>query len=97
MEAQRFKWNEQQGSNMSEGQNPTESIRALKQTLRDLQQMPRRVQVRQVLPLIHDLTKLGFPIAELAGILTDAGVAFKPASLKQALYLWRKKQSTRHG
>ena len=77
---------------MSERNNPTESLKALKQALIDLQEMPRRVQIRQVLPLVDDLTKLGFPIADLATILTEAGVAFKPTSLKQALYLWRKKQ-----
>lgn len=79
---------------MSDRDNPTESLRVLKQALIDLQQMPRRVQIRQVLPLVDDLTKLGFPIADLAAILTEAGVAFKPTSLKQALYLWRKKQGS---
>ena len=77
---------------MSEKNNPAECLKALRQALIDLQEMPRRVQIRQILPLVDDLTKLGFPIADLAAILTEAGISFKPTSLKQALYLWRKKQ-----
>ncbi|HCP77230.1 MAG TPA: hypothetical protein DIU11_05695, partial [Pusillimonas sp.] len=34
----------------------------------------------------------GFGIAYLAQILGEGGIPFKPSSLKQAVYLWRKKQ-----
>src|SRR5690606_18940468 len=54
---------------------------------------PRRVQLKVVLPLVDRLMKEGFPIAYLADVLEQGGMPFKPASLKQAMYLWRKRQA----
>lgn len=76
---------------------PNAQIDALRSTLRRLHEMPRRVQVLEALPLVDYLIGRGFPIAFLAQVLTDEGVPFKPSSLKQAVYLWRKKEGTRSG
>lgn len=76
---------------------PNAQIDALRSTLRGLQELPRRVQVLEALPLVDYLIGRGFPIAFLAQLLTDEGVPFKPSSLKQAVYLWRKKAEGRRG
>lgn len=64
----------------------------LKQALHDLRDIPRRAQVRQLLPLVDSLAKLDFPITDLALVLTDAGVPFTASTLRAKLYYWRKKQ-----
>lgn len=72
--------------------NLLSSHNALMRALTDLRQMPRRAKVRQLLPLIHQLATLGFPVTDLASILTDADVPFTAPTLHAALYRWRKQQ-----
>lgn len=72
--------------------NLLNSYGELTQALHALRDMPRRAQVRQLLPLVDCLAKLDFPIADLASVLTDAGVSFTAATLRAKLYYWRKKQ-----
>ena len=76
----------------NEYSNLLKSYGDLKQALHDLRDMPRRAQVRQLLPLVDSLAKLDFPITDLALVLTDAGVPFTASTLRAKLYYWRKKQ-----
>lgn len=79
---------------MAQNTPPCEQLEILRQMLVDLQFVPRRVQVRALLPMIDALMKQGFGIAFLAQELGEGGVPFKPSSLKQAIYLWRKKRDS---
>lgn len=76
---------------------PNAQIDAFRSTLRGLQELPRRVRVLEALPIVDYLIGRGFPMAFLAQVLTDEGVPFKASSLKQAVYLWRKKEGVRNG
>lgn len=77
---------------MQQNLSPATQIEVLRKAMVELQDVPRRVQVRTLLPMIGVAIRQGFGIAYLAQILGEGGIPFKPSSLKQAVYLWRKKQ-----
>jgi len=79
---------------MQQNLNPATQVEALRKAMVELQDVPRRVQVRTLMPMVDVAIKQGFGIAYLAQILGEGGIPFKPSSLKQAVYLWRKKQAT---
>ncbi len=79
---------------MQQNLSPATQIESLRKAMVELQDVPRRVQVRTLMPMVEISIRQGFGIAYLAQILGEGGVPFKPSSLKQAVYLWRKKQAT---
>ncbi|HCN72576.1 MAG TPA: hypothetical protein DIS96_13015 [Pusillimonas sp.] len=81
---------------MQQNLNPATQVEALRKAMVELQDVPRRVQVRTLMPMVDVAIKQGFGIAYLAQILGEGGVPFKPSSLKQAVYLWRKKKGMKH-
>lgn len=58
----------------------------------ELQGLPRRVQTRAIVPHVSGLLQQGFPLAYILEILAEKGIAFKPTTLHQAVYRWRKQQ-----
>lgn len=79
-------------AHMSVSSEPANCLRELDQALADLSGMPRRVQVRHVLPLVDKLHGYGFTFADIAQRTNEVGLSFQPDSLKLAVHRWRKKQ-----
>jgi len=58
-----------------------------------LQHTEHRTRIRALLPLIDELVRQGVSHAAIVSTLADAGIAMKEASVRQALYRWRKKRA----
>ncbi|CAO3958259.1 hypothetical protein [Achromobacter mucicolens] len=62
------------------------------QQLNDLRVADSQARLRTLLPLIDDLRRQGVSHSGILEVLSRAGVTLKPASLRQALHRWRRRQ-----
>ncbi|WP_139208588.1 hypothetical protein [Achromobacter sp. NFACC18-2] len=62
------------------------------QQLNDLRVADPQARLRALLPLIDDLRRQGVSHSKILEVLSRADVQLKPASLRQALHRWRRRQ-----
>ncbi|MDG9971463.1 hypothetical protein N5C72_24890 [Achromobacter mucicolens] len=62
------------------------------QQLNDLRVADPHARLRALLPLIDDLRRQGVSHSKILEVLSRAEVTLKPASLRQALHRWRRRQ-----
>jgi len=62
------------------------------QQLNDLRIADSQARLRALLPLIDDLRRQGVSHSKILEVLSRADVQLKPASLRQALHRWRRRQ-----
>lgn len=67
------------------------SIEAFRQLVKELQGLPRQVQHRHLVPQVSVLLQQGYPMQYVVDVLAEGGVHYRPASLHQAVYRWRRK------
>lgn len=67
-------------------------LEALRSTLADAKNLPRRVQIQMALPLLDQLTQHKFPLIALTEELSRAQLELNPKALSQALVRWRRAQ-----
>jgi len=63
------------------------------QQLNALRQAEQRARFRALLPLIDELISQGVSHAAIVTALAKTGISLKTASVRQALYRWRKQQT----
>lgn len=68
-------------------------IDAAAEHLRHAARTDRRAQLAALMPLIDSLVRQRLSYQAIAKALSEAGLAYKPASVRQAVWRWRRRQS----
>lgn len=73
--------------------NPQSLLETIEKTLKEWEVFGRSAQFKAVMPMVDELNKHGVGCPVLAKLLSERSLQTKPATLRQALYRWRVKQT----